>query len=137
MVRVSGWKQQTGKVRLPSGNEATLRQVDVLSILSEGGDVPNVLQDLLNGSGKSEVKVTDMLSAMPLLNRIARLAFVAPAVVDEGAAERGEGITVHQVSMYDKVAVMLWCMGGEAAVNAVRMFLEQSGEGVPVVQAGT
>jgi len=129
---MSAWKQTTSQVTLPSGNEVTLRQVDVLSILSENGDVPNFLLDIMNGGGKGEVKVTDMLAAIPLLNRIARLCLVTPRIAEDEDTGDG-GISIHQVVMYDKLAIMMWCMGGEAAIRAIRNFLEQQGEGVSTV----
>lgn len=128
---MSAWKQHTEIVTLPSGNDVTLKQVDILSILSENGDVPNFLLDLMSGGGGGDVKMRDMLASMPLLNRIARLAFVSPAIVDESS--KAEGISIHQVGMYDKLAVMMWCMSGKEAVDAVRRFLEQQGEGLSPV----
>ena len=115
------------EVTLPSGLTYRLVQADILSLVDEDGHVPNLLRGVVNGErqeAQSEDEARDMLAQMtdaaPFLNRVTRACLVCPAIVDDEGMARGEGITLAQVPLMDKVALISYAMGGEQALQAVR-----------------
>jgi hypothetical protein len=115
---------------LPSGNEAKLRQIDVVDMLSEGGDVPDLLRDLSDATESESDGLVDQLQsyqkAKPLLDKIAKAAFVSP-VVGDVADPANNQIGLMHVSSVDKLYVFRLVFGGAQAL--AQMFPEeQNGE---------
>jgi hypothetical protein len=122
-------------VELPSKRVYRLRQLDVLSVMGEDGNVPNFLLPLISGQ-KSNVEASpaDILALGPLLNRIASQSVVEPAIVpDMEAVKRNEGITLSMIPMQDKMAMLNYAMGGQAAVSAAMRFQQKQSEPLAVV----
>jgi len=143
---ISAWVEDYETVQLPSGKVVGLRQVDVLNILTADGRVPNMLLPVVQGhmdgvnvneNGEMVVDVDELPRLNQLLNRLTRSSFVKPAIVDtREQVERGEGILCEMVSYADKIALITYSMGGKAAIDASKKFLEQQYTGVDVVQPG-
>lgn len=140
---VSAWLEDYETVRLPSGKVVGLRQVDVLSILTADGEIPNILLPVVQGHMKTggqasmEVDIKDLAPLNHLLERLTRACFVKPAIVDDlDAVKAGDGITVDMVSYQDKIALIAWNMGGQAQIDAATTFLEQQNASLDALQSG-
>lgn len=143
VTSASSWLTDYEPVLLPSGKVAGLRQVDVLSILTSDGEIPNILMPIVQGNisqsqiqgGEMQMQVKDLVPLNHLLERLTRACFVQPAIVDDmEAVKRGEGITVDMVSYTDKVFLIAWNLGGQERVDAAARFLKEQGTDMGAVQ---
>lgn len=141
---VSAWLNEFEEVALPSGKVVGLRPVDVLNILTSDGRIPNVLlpiiQQQMNGEsqGMSDKMTTDdLLELTRVLEKLVRATFVEPRIVDTPAdMESGRGILSSMIGFNDKLAVLAWGLGGQAALDAAKTFPDQPNADVPGIPAG-
>lgn len=126
------------EVQLPSKRVVKLRQLDVISLIAENGDIPNFLMAQINGraSQQKDITAAELMRFLPFLNQLARLMFVEPAIVSAEEARAGLGITLGQVPLNDKLALVTYGMGGAGAVSAVERFPEPQGGQLQAVSAG-
>ncbi len=138
---ISAWLEDYELVEMPSGKVVGLRQVDVLSIITADGQIPNVLLPIIQGNmtpqeaGQIEMSFEDLKPLNQLLGRLTRACFVEPAIVEDMEdVKRGDGILVDMVPYNDKISLIAWNLGGQARVDAAQTFLEQQEAGVVGVQ---
>lgn len=143
------WRQHED-VELPSGKTATLRKPDVLSLITGGGDVPDVLTRIVMQGVKGKTFDSKDLTAGDLpgladtLNTVARACFVSPRAVPDAEAlaleqsdPDGDWVAVSDIDYMDKLFVFNWAMGGQG--EAARRFpggQRRAGKGVADVQPG-
>lgn len=124
-------------VKLPSGRVMRLRQLDMLSMVDEGGNVPNFLLAQLSGKksgAAAESDPADILLMGPLLNKLALQCVVEPAIVDTAEEMKaGQGITLIMIPMMDKMAMLNYSMGGQASVDSAMRFLSKQTQPVAAV----
>jgi hypothetical protein len=123
-------------VKLPSGRVYRLRQLDMLSMVDEGGNVPNFLLAQIAGkkSGAAEPNPADILQMGPLLNKIALQSVVEPAIVETvEEMQAGKGIRLINIPMMDKMGMLNYSMGGQASVDSAMRFLSKQAQPVAVV----
>jgi hypothetical protein len=149
ITSIDSWFDDIEVVTLPSGRNVGLRQVDVLYILSDEGEIPNFLLDQIGGhiSGEApdvvseakdqQVSMEDMEGIKKLLDRLVFACWAKPPVSNDPAKiEAREAIGTHMIALQDKFALLTWAMGGETAVEASRTFPEKQSphlEPVPAV----
>lgn len=136
----SAWLNSGELVELPSGNVARCRPVDIMTIIDNNGDMPNIIQNQLNreqdGTPPSNPSFNEVIEAMPFLNRIARAVIVEPKIVSTvEQVEAGEGIMLEHIALNDKFALMTFAMGGKEAVEAARNFLQEQSISLDGLQA--
>lgn len=146
------WLTQGELVKLPSGKQARLRQVDALSLMDDEGALSNLFMGQIarhmNPDAKPdsqpatvaesgvELKLSDLRASIPMLNRVCKAAFIEPAIVDTQAAfEAGQGILPEHIAIMDKMSVFSWAIGGRQALDSTR-FLQQSRDTVGDVSKG-
>ncbi len=135
ITSVSAWLEDYDIITLPSGKVVGLRPVDMLSLILEDGSAPNFLIQFvqghmenvpMNAQGQPEMDVKEMRDLLTLLNKVARVCFADPIIVDDmEAVQRGEGILLSMISLEDKMALLPWGMGGQSAVDSASRFFEQ------------
>lgn len=119
ITKGSAWRT-TEDVELPSGRVARLRKPDVLALIMESGEIPDVLSgQLLAGLQGSaapkqiEITAESVRDLMEVVNAVTRAAFVLPRIVDKPEAEMTDDeIGIEHVAFNDRVFVLKWAMGG-------------------------
>lgn len=133
------WVQQTEIVTLPSGRTAELRRPDLVNLIGEEGNVPNVLANLVlsgiqNGTTTIEVKdVETFREILKALNVIAKAAFVFPELSDDPECS-APFVHVGKVPMNDKGWVFAWALG--AQYQPAASFRQEPGGRVGFVPTG-
>lgn len=133
------WKGEGTVVELPSGNVARLRAPDVLGLVMENGAIPDVLAKLISAhidpGAQPQVgySAKDLGELASVLTTVCKACFVEPRMSE---VESDDSIRPVDVSLNDKMFVMTWAMGAQAA--AVRTFPRGAGQngGVDAVRAG-
>lgn len=158
LTPIEDWLSSFEEAILPSGKKPGLRQVDVVSILTDDGQIPNILMPIIQmlmdeATGRKSTKPTieidmqfgaqDLVDFHRALEKLTRACFAHPQIVDTQAdVDAGKGILLHHVSLTDKLALIPWAMGGQRAIDAAKTFLGewvkslgslQSGNGVPPI----
>lgn len=129
------WLNDYEEVTLPSGKTVGVRQFDVISILTEDGEVPTVLRPVIDnmimqtesGQQAEEMKMdSEAFASMGrLFDRLIDACWVAPKLVEtREQVLAGEGITKDMIGFNDKVYLFSWAMGGEQQLNATTTFPE-------------
>lgn len=134
-TRAHLWKRQTEEITLPSGREATVQDVDVLSVIMEGGNIPSGLSQFVSdimsrgSAGQAIAENPDNMQAFgPLLNMVVKASLVSPKVADEPDADADE-ISIQDVLFQDKMHLFERAMGGADAVERAAAFSEKQGNG--------
>lgn len=141
ITSASTWLAKVQEVELPSGNVAGLRQVDVFNLIGADGKIPQLLRSSMGEVGKRPAKAPtaeDTLEMAALADRVVKACWVEPPLAPLGdpRVTAGEAITLTHISMQDKMHVLTWAMGGEAAVEAANAFLVTEGERVQPAPGG-
>lgn len=136
------WLDDAQEVTFSNGKAAKLRDFDVLSVITQGGEVPTVLRPVVNqmmGSGgtkqqsESDFDPQTLVGMKEVLDRVTRACWVEPKLVSvEEAAER-KGIHIDMIPFSVKMEIFNWAMGGVAAQNAATNFPQESGAGVELI----
>lgn len=119
---IQEWEPQVEDVTLPSGKSVKAKRPDLVAMISDDGDVPDLLSNLivslLTGSGGKTTfdlatMTPDQLKEMvKSANVIAKACFVEPQLWDN--AQRDEThIPLAWVSLNDKAFIMGWALGGQ------------------------
>lgn len=148
-VDINSWFDDYEIVTLPSGKPAGLRQVDILYILSDDGDIPNFLLDQIGGhiSGvrasaeeapeEHQMSMDDLKGIQKLLDKLVLACWASPPVSNDPAkVESREAISTSMISLGDKMALFTWAMGGATAFEKAGDFLKEQAENLESVQAG-
>lgn len=139
----SAWLSAVEEVRLPSGKVAGLRSIDVMHLLSADGKITQVLRAVV-GDPKAKARKTELptpeeaLEMAQLADRVVRAAWAQPPLAEPGdpRVAAGEAITLSHISFNDKMAVLTWGLGGQAAIDAANAFLIAEGERVGAAPVG-
>ena len=116
------WVPKTEEVTLPSGRTALLRRPDLVDIITGGGDVPDILTNMImesiNGqTGESQevaISAENLPAVLIMLNVIAAACFVEPKVVMSAKGEPAEGTILAQwISFNDRAHVFGWALGAQ------------------------
>ncbi len=136
----AAWREKlTRTINFPDGLAIEYRIVDMLVLLDDKGDAPNLLMASLSEqlfSGKQQdmsTMTTDpkMLSNLQtMLRNIMTKVVINPPLIEQGHAD---GISVDQISLDKKMAVFEDLMGGPEAVQAARSFRNEQAS--PVVSS--
>lgn len=114
----------TQLVTLPSGITVRLKKPDVLALIAEDGDIPDVLSGIALGGlatpqrPAQPFKAGDVRALFGLINPITRAAFVEPRIVDKAEDDLADDeILLEHVQFNDKTFVLNWALGtdGQAA----------------------
>lgn len=123
------WKPQTQFVTFPSGQRARVKRIDVVSLILDGGNVPdNVIGFMLNGGNPTEMTGADASALLKAMNQALRATFISPAIVDEPDYENDQ-ISIFDVELADKMWYWQWLMTGTEVGNVARFPQEQGGNG--------
>lgn len=130
------WLNDPGEaVTLPSGKPYRLRHVDLLALVDDNGEIPNLLRGMVDAQRGDAPPDDDesalsqqLLAAQPFLNRLALACVVSPPIVtDASEYETREGVWLHQIPLVDKMALVAWALGGTAAIAQTVTFPERDG----------
>jgi hypothetical protein len=105
----SAWRK-TELLTLPSGNVARVKDPDVISMISEDGEVPPIFLALAKGgkNAEKELGLAEIADMMPLLNRVATAALLEPRIAEQ---PQGEGeIALSDLTTVDKFGIFHWTM---------------------------
>jgi hypothetical protein len=136
------WVPKTEEVTLPSGKTALLRRPDLVDIITGGGDVPDILTNMIMESINGEkddaqelaITAENLPSVLKMLNVIAAACFVEPQVVN-GTGEPPAGtILAKWIPFNDRAHVFGWALGAQFQ-PAATFPQEQAGD-VGIVPAG-
>ena len=127
-LSLADWrKARRHEMVLPSGLPVVLRYVDMTDILMSGKLPASVLEMSKKAAQQSDEIDLQELGAdmmqenaaefLTLLNAITEAALVEPAI---GAVSGDETITLDELPMSDKTAIMEWVNRGDAAVRSFR-----------------
>lgn len=133
----SAWLSAVEEVRLPSGKVAGLRAIDVMHLLSADGKITQVLRAVV-GDPKAKARKNEpptpeeTLELAQLADRVVRAAWAQPPLAEPGdpRVAAGEAITLAHIAFNDKMAVLTWGLGGQAAIDAANAFLVAQDERV-------
>jgi len=124
----SEWAAETELVTLPSGHVAELRRPDVIDLIANGEDAPDLLTSVVLAQINRKARTLELTpetlpQVMQMMNLIVAASFVAPKVPDE--------LPLARLSFNDKSFVFAWALGAqyEAAAN----FRHQQAGGVEFV----
>lgn len=132
----SEWKKDNEPVpvRVPSGNVALLRQVDIRKFMSEG-IMPNsllpIVQEAMDAKTAPKQKKIEQLAANPetiremmdFLDKVALLCVVKPDLTPappEGEERDSSVLYVDDVDVEDKVFIFQWAVGGTSDLESFR-----------------
>jgi hypothetical protein len=121
------WRRDAEAVQLPSGKVATLRRINMLSMIRKGENVPNFLAAKvtasLNGVRKVKAEKEQMSpkDAIDSVFFLAMQAFVYPRVV-EGEAHADDEVSIDHLSEDDIAFAASYATGDAAAIEAVAAF---------------
>ncbi len=137
---VSAWLQDFEVVQLPSGKRVGMLPVDALSFTDEKGQIPQFLRVRLERKDKNltgdkdTTSAEDTIDTLKLAERVIRAGMVEPRIVDTAEEERaGMGIQMLRLTYMDKIALLVWSMGGKAAMDAAQRFPEPEKADVQLV----
>lgn len=156
VTSLQDWKKPSGtteEVQLPSGNRAVLKRTDPVEFMTSGGDIPDVLTQIIIDSiqqqGRREFEITkdNLPELLESLNVITCAVFHEPKVVrdDELQGEPTEAVRpLSWISFQDKAFVFAWALGAQfdpaakfPAQQAQRMATVPNGAGAKKQRSGT
>lgn len=136
ITSASAWLSAVEEVRLPSGKVAGLRAIDVMHLLSADGKISQVLRAVI-GDPKAKKKnepptPEEAIEMSHLADRVVRATWVSPPLAEpnDPRVAAGEAITLAHIAFNDKMAVLTWGLGGQAAIDAANAFLVAESERV-------
>ena len=125
-VSLVDWrKARRHEMELPSGLSVILRDVDMTDVLMSG-KLPSSVIEMSKNASEDEIDLQEVGIAMMqenaaefvmLLNAITEAALVSPPV---GTVSDDEHVTLDELPMSDKTAIMEWVNRGDAAVRSFR-----------------
>lgn len=110
------WADDSEDVQLPSGKVVKLRRPDIIELIGEDGEAPDVLGTLvlssISGKGAGvEIDDLDKLrQVMQSVNTVCKAAFVYPKLWDDDVVEEPY-IPVGRVPFNDRSFVFAWVLG--------------------------
>lgn len=132
------WADDSQEVTLPSGRVVKLRRPDIIELIGENGEAPDVLGNLvlssISGKGAGvEIDDLDKLrQVMQSVNTVCKAAFVYPKLWDNDAVE-DPYIPIGRVAFNDRSFVFAWVLG--VKYQAVESFRPQPAGDVGTVPA--
>lgn len=132
------WADDSQEVTLPSGKVVKLRRPDIIELIGEDGEAPDVLGNLvlssISGKG-SGVEINDLdklRQVMQSVNTVCKAAFVYPKLWDNDAVE-DPYIPIGRVPFNDRSFVFAWVLG--VKYQAAQSFRPQPAGNVGTVPA--